>query len=156
MSAVMYPNKLNPAAIHLMAVYGTLRSSAVNGCGIVQGYNMYHCGLSHSNFPIALETKKVEPQYKGDPRELTVNLLSVDRATIERYDKYEHEGLMYKRVIVDVIKPNETVVRAHFYEGIWAFWKHRRYSMRVEHGNWNLFNTRQRTINAATDTTTMG
>lgn len=138
----VYPNKLTAAAKNVVAVYGTLRTSAVQADGIVRGYIMV--GL-HSQFPVAIHTGV-------DTDVIKVNVLTVDNKQLARFDRYESEGYMYDRVLVNVNRKDNTSIRAYLYEGRKQFWqptgdpnKPLRYhqSTIIKHGDWKLYMQRR-------------
>ena len=138
----VYPNKLTAAAKNVVAVYGTLRTSAVQADGIVRGYIMV--GL-HSQFPVAIHTGVHTDVIK-------VNVLTVDNKQLARFDRYESKGHLYDRVLVDVTRNDNTSIRAYLYEGRKQFWqptgdpnKPLRYhqSTIIKHGDWKLYMQRR-------------
>ena len=142
----VYPNKLTATAKNVVAVYGTLRTPAVQADGIVRGYIMV--GL-HSQFPVAIHTGV-------DTDIIKVNVLTVDNKQLARFDRYESEGHLYNRVVVNVednpkvLEP--TYIRAYLYEGRKQFWQPtgdpnkplRHYqSTIIKHGDWELYMKRR-------------
>jgi len=138
----VYPNKLTAAAKNVVAVYGTLRTSAVQADGIVRGYIMV--GLQ-SQYPVAIHTGV-------DTDVIKVNVLTVDNKQLAVFDRYESKGHLYDRVLVNVTRNNNTSIRAYMYEGRKQFWqptgdqnKPLRYhqSTIIKHGDWKLYMQRR-------------
>ena len=138
----VYPNKLTAAAKNVVAVYGTLRTSAVQADGIVRGYIML--GL-HSQYPVAIHTGV-------DTDVIKVNVLTVDNKQLARFDRYESKGHLYDRVLVDVTRNDNTSIRAYMYEGRKQFWQptgdpnkplRHHQSTIIKHGDWKLYMQRR-------------
>lgn len=138
----VYPNKLTAAAKNVVAVYGTLRTSAVQADGIVSGYIML--GL-HSQYPVAIHTGV-------DTDVIKVNVLTVDNKQLARFDRYESKGHLYDRVLVNVTRNDNTSIRAYLYEGRKQFWQptgnpnkplRHHQSTIIKHGDWKLYMQRR-------------
>jgi len=138
----VYPNKLTAAAKNVIAVYGTLRTSAVQADGIVRGYIML--GLQ-SQYPVAIHTGV-------DTDVIKVNVLTIDNKQLAVFDRYESKGYLYDRILVDVIRNDNTSIRAYMYEGRKQFWQptgdpnkplRHHQSTIIKHGDWKLYMQRR-------------